>query len=44
MEFQNEAVAKIVADTMNNYLMFHKLLKCKFDKFMCNLFLLPTSL
>ncbi|KAL5009960.1 hypothetical protein ScPMuIL_012265 [Solemya velum] len=30
VEFQNEEVAKIVADTMNNYLMFEKLLKCQY--------------
>ena len=29
IEFENEEVAKIVADSMNNYLMFDKLLKCK---------------
>lgn len=29
VEFQFEEVAKIVADTMNNYLMFERLLKCK---------------
>ncbi|XP_071789127.1 uncharacterized protein [Asterias amurensis] len=30
IEFEYIDVAKIVADTMNNYLMFQKLLKCKF--------------
>ncbi|XP_077993727.1 MKI67 FHA domain-interacting nucleolar phosphoprotein-like [Glandiceps talaboti] len=30
IEFEFEEVAKIVAETMNNYLMYHKLLKCKF--------------
>ncbi|XP_070535929.1 MKI67 FHA domain-interacting nucleolar phosphoprotein-like [Ptychodera flava] len=30
IEFQYEEVAKIVAETMNNYLMYHKLLKCEF--------------
>ncbi|XP_046570305.1 MKI67 FHA domain-interacting nucleolar phosphoprotein-like [Haliotis rubra] len=30
VEFASEEVAKIVADTMNNYLMFEKLLKCAF--------------
>ena len=29
VEFASEEVAKIVAETMNNYLMFSKLLKCK---------------
>ena len=29
MEFQVDDVARIVAETMNNYLMFDKLLKCK---------------
>ena len=29
IEFRFVDVAKIVADTMNNYLMFEKLLKCK---------------
>lgn len=29
IEFENENVAKIAADTMNNYLMFNKLIKCK---------------
>jgi nucleolar protein 15 len=29
IEFENEEVAKIAADTMNNYLMFNKLLKCQ---------------
>ena len=29
MEFACDEVAKIVAETMNNYLMFNKLLKCK---------------
>ncbi len=29
MEFECDEVAKIVADTMNNYLMFDKLLKCE---------------
>ena len=29
IEFRFADVAKIVADTMNNYLMFEKLLKCK---------------
>lgn len=30
VEFQCDEVAKIAAQTMNNYLMFNKLLKCKF--------------
>lgn len=30
IEFESEEVAKIVADTMNNYLFFEKLLKCEF--------------
>lgn len=30
VEFSHESVAKIVAETMNNYLMFEKLLKCEF--------------
>ena len=30
MEFENEGVAKIVAGTMDNYLMFGHILKCKF--------------
>jgi nucleolar protein 15 len=29
IEFENEKVAKIAADTMNNYLMFNKILKCQ---------------
>lgn len=29
MEFESPEVAAIVADTMNNYLMFDKLLKCE---------------
>lgn len=29
VEFKSAEVAKIVADTMNNYLMFSRLLKCK---------------
>lgn len=29
IEFECSEVAKIVADTMNNYLMFNKLLKCE---------------
>lgn len=28
VEFQNDEVAKIAAETMNNYLMFNKVLKC----------------
>ncbi len=28
-EFECDEVARVVADTMNNYLMFDKLLKCK---------------
>ncbi len=28
LEFENESVAKIAAETMNNYLMFNKILKC----------------
>ena len=38
MEFAYDEVAKIVAQTMNNYLMFNKLLKCKL------MLLLPTSM
>lgn len=30
IEFESEDVAKIVADTMNNYLMFEHVLKCEF--------------
>lgn len=30
IEFKCDEVAKIVAETMNNYFMFEKLLKCKF--------------
>jgi nucleolar protein 15 len=30
VQFAHESVAKIVTETMNNYLMFDKLLKCKF--------------
>ena len=30
VEFKSATVAKIVAETMNNYLMFHRLLKCKY--------------
>lgn len=30
VEFKNAEVAKIVADTMNNYLMFSRLLKCRY--------------
>ena len=30
IEFESEEVAKIVAETMNNYLFFEKLLKCEF--------------
>nr|KAG5705654.1 hypothetical protein BaRGS_026593 [Batillaria attramentaria] len=30
IEFKHEEVAKVVADTMNNYLMFIRLLKCEF--------------
>ncbi|XP_076341802.1 MKI67 FHA domain-interacting nucleolar phosphoprotein-like [Tachypleus tridentatus] len=30
IEFQCDEVAKIVAETMNNYLMFDQLMKCKF--------------
>merc|ERR1712083_1099068 len=30
VEFSSPEVAQVVADTMNNYLMFHKLLKCEF--------------
>lgn len=29
IEFECDEVAKVVAETMNNYLMFNKLLKCK---------------
>ncbi|KAK3098830.1 hypothetical protein FSP39_023508, partial [Pinctada imbricata] len=29
IEFEYEAVAKVVAETMNNYLMFERLLKCQ---------------
>lgn len=29
IQFAHDEVAKIVADTMNNYLMFGKLIKCK---------------
>lgn len=30
MEFESDDVAKIVADTMNNYLFSERLLKCKY--------------
>lgn len=30
IEFESDVVAKIVADTMNNYLLFDKLLKCEY--------------
>lgn len=30
IEFESEEVAKVVAETMNNYLFFEKLLKCEF--------------
>lgn len=30
IQFEDDAVAKIVAETMNNYLMFERVLKCKF--------------
>jgi len=30
VQFAHESVSKIVAETMNNYLMFDKILKCKF--------------
>ena len=30
IEFEYAEVAKIVADTMDNYLMYQKLLKCKY--------------
>ena len=30
VEFQDHEVAKVVADTMNNYLMYERNLKCKF--------------
>lgn len=29
VEFESKYTAKTVADCMNNYLMFHRLLKCK---------------
>ena len=29
IQFTHDEVAKIVAETMNNYLMFEKLIKCK---------------
>lgn len=32
VQFRNEDVAKIAAETMNNYLMYNKVLKCKFIK------------
>ena len=32
MEFANRDVAKIVAEAMNNYLMFEKVLKCKLHR------------
>lgn len=38
IEFKYEDVAKLVAETMNNYLMFTRLLKCKY--FLSNNFLL----
>lgn len=31
MEFESDDVAKIVADTMNNYLFSERLLKCKYQ-------------
>jgi len=30
LEFQHEEVAKVAADTMNNYLMYRQILKCEF--------------
>jgi len=30
IEFECDAVAKVVAETMNNYLMFEKSLKCTY--------------
>jgi len=48
VEFASKYTAKTVADCMNNYLMFHRLLKCKdlssFNKASCDLsHLLVTS-
>jgi hypothetical protein len=40
VRFQCDEVAKIVAQTMNNYLMFNKLLKCWFHHFLTILVLL----
>ena len=41
IEFASKYTAKTVADCMNNYLMFHRLLKCKylssFNKALCDL-------
>ena len=37
IEFRSEDVAKIVAETMNNYLMFEKLLKCKKVHIFCTI-------
>lgn len=31
VEFESDDVAKIVADTMNNYLFSERLLKCKYE-------------
>ena len=35
VEFACDEVAKIAAQTMNNYLMFNKLLKCKTTSSLC---------
>jgi RNA recognition motif-containing protein len=44
IEFQDEEVAKIAASTMHNYLMFHKILKCKLSNTACSVQLLFFSL
>ena len=35
IEFQHKEVAKLVAETMNNYLMFTRILKCKYQQILC---------
>ncbi|EPY75906.1 MKI67 FHA domain-interacting nucleolar phosphoprotein [Camelus ferus] len=37
LEFESEDVAKIAAETMNNYLFGERLLKCKFSCFTCGI-------
>lgn len=37
MEFESEDVAKIAAETMNNYLFGERLLKCKYPILSCGI-------